>query len=59
MPCRPGSPRDLAGIERFATLLAEAAGPFAAAVKPNLAFFEAYGSAGLAALERIRAEPAE
>lgn len=45
---------DLAGIERFATLIAEAAAPFAAAVKPNLAFFEAYGSAGLAALERIR-----
>ena len=46
---------DLAGLERFATLLAEAAGPFAAAIKPNLAFFEAFGSAGMAALERIRA----
>jgi orotidine-5'-phosphate decarboxylase len=46
---------DLAGVERFATLVAEAAAPFAAAVKPNLAFFEAYGSAGIAALERIRA----
>lgn len=50
-----GFSRDLAGLERFATLLVEAAGPFAAAIKPNLAFFEAYGSAGLAALERIRA----
>ena len=29
--------------------------PYAAAVKPNLAFFEAFGSAGMAALERIRA----
>ena len=29
--------------------------PYAAAVKPNLAFYEAYGSAGLAVLERIRA----
>ena len=29
--------------------------PFAAAVKPNLAFYEALGSDGLAALERIRA----
>ena len=29
--------------------------PHAAAVKPNLAFFEAYGSAGVAALERLRA----
>ena len=34
--------------------------PFAAAVKPNLAFFEAFGSAGLAALERLRAgDPAD
>ena len=29
--------------------------PYAAAIKPNLAFFEAFGSPGLAALERIRA----
>jgi orotidine-5'-phosphate decarboxylase len=46
---------DLEGIERFARLVLEAAVPFAAAVKPNLAFFEAFGSAGLAALERLRA----
>ncbi len=50
-----GFGRDLTGLERFAALLLEAAGPYAAAVKPNLAFFEAYGSAGLAALERLRA----
>ncbi len=50
-----GFPPDLAGVERFARLLVEAAGPFAAAIKPNLAFFEAFGSDGLAALERIRA----
>jgi orotidine-5'-phosphate decarboxylase len=50
-----GFPPGLAGIERFARLLVEAAAPQAAAVKPNLAFFEAYGSPGLAALERIRA----
>jgi orotidine 5'-phosphate decarboxylase subfamily 2 len=50
-----GFSRDLAGIESFARLVVEAAAPYAAAVKPNLAFFEAYGSAGLAALERIRA----
>jgi orotidine-5'-phosphate decarboxylase len=49
-----GFGRDLAGIERFASLVLEAAVPFAAAVKPNLAFFEAFGSAGLAALERLR-----
>ncbi|HET7168030.1 MAG TPA: orotidine-5'-phosphate decarboxylase [Candidatus Limnocylindrales bacterium] len=50
-----GFSRDIAGIERFAALVLESALPFAAAVKPNLAFFEAYGSAGLAALERLRA----
>ncbi|OGO55575.1 MAG: orotidine 5'-phosphate decarboxylase, partial [Chloroflexi bacterium RBG_16_72_14] len=49
-----GFPPTLAGIERFARLVVEAALPSAAAVKPNLAFFEAYGSAGLAALERLR-----
>jgi len=46
---------DLSGVEAFAWLLLESALPFAAAVKPNLAFFEAFGSAGLAALERLRA----
>lgn len=50
-----GFSRDLRGLERFTTLLAEAAGPFAAAVKPNLAFFEALGPDGIRALERIRA----
>ena len=50
-----GFSRDLAGVERFATLILEAAGPFAAAVKPNLAFFESFGSPGMAALERLRA----
>ncbi|HEX8024610.1 MAG TPA: orotidine-5'-phosphate decarboxylase, partial [Candidatus Limnocylindrales bacterium] len=46
---------DIAGVEAFSRVLLEAAAPFAAAVKPNLAFFEAFGSAGLAALERLRA----
>jgi orotidine-5'-phosphate decarboxylase len=45
----------LAGVEAFARLLIDAALPHAAAVKPNLAFFEAYGSAGVAVLERLRA----
>ncbi len=49
-----GFSRDLAGIERFATILVEATLPYAAAIKPNLAFFEAFGAAGMAALERIR-----
>ena len=46
---------DVASIERFAILILESALPHAAAVKPNLAFFEAYGAAGWAALERVRA----
>jgi orotidine-5'-phosphate decarboxylase len=46
---------DVGGVERFARLLVDAGAPHAAAVKPNLAFFEAFGSAGLAALERVRA----
>ena len=50
-----GFSRDVAGIERFAELLLEAAMPRAAAVKFNLAFYEAFGSAGIAALERLRA----
>lgn len=47
--------KGVAGLERFAALVLEAALPLAAAVKPNLAFFEAFGSDGLAALERLRA----
>jgi orotidine-5'-phosphate decarboxylase len=50
-----GFSEDLTGVERFARLVLEAALPFAAAVKPNLAFFEAYGSRGLAVLEGLRA----
>jgi len=49
-----GFPRTLAGVERFCEILLEAALPVAAAVKPNLAFFEAFGHEGLAALERLR-----
>jgi orotidine-5'-phosphate decarboxylase len=49
-----GFGRDLAGIESFAALLIDAASGHAAAFKPNIAFFEAFGSAGVAALERLR-----
>ena len=49
-----GFSRDVVGVERFVDLIVEAAGPYAAAIKPNLAFYESLGSAGLAALERIR-----
>lgn len=50
-----GWPRTLAGIEAFAQLVLGAAMPSAAAVKANVAFFEAFGSAGVAVLERLRA----
>jgi len=50
-----GFPANVTGIERFARLLLDAAVPYAAAVKPNLAFWEALGSPGIAALERLRA----
>ncbi len=49
-----GFSADVAGVERFVDLIVEAAGPYAAAIKPNLAFYESLGSAGMAALERIR-----
>ena len=49
-----GFASNLSGLERFCEVLIDAALPYAAAVKPNLAFFEAFGSAGIAALERLR-----
>ena len=55
-----GFPATLAGVERFCEVLLDASVSYAAAVKPNLAFFEAFGSAGIAALERLRGRvPAE
>ena len=51
-----GLPRDVNGVETFARGLLEAAGEMAIAVKVNVAFFEAFGSAGWAALERLRAD---
>jgi len=50
-----GFGRDVRGVEHMARLILEAALPRAAAVKFNLAFYEAFGSAGIAALERLRA----
>ena len=49
-------PRNVAGVERFARGLLEAAAEHAAAVKVNVAFFEAFGSAGWSALERLVAD---
>jgi orotidine 5'-phosphate decarboxylase subfamily 2 len=50
----PGFPPDVRGIEAFCRLILEACLPSAAAVKANLAFFEAFGPDGIAALERVR-----
>lgn len=49
-------PRDVSGIELFARGLIEAAAEYAVAVKINVAFFEAFGSSGWAALERVVAD---
>ena len=51
-----GLSADAAGLERFALTCAEAFAGEVAVVKPQSAFFEAYGSAGLAVLERLIAE---
>ena len=45
-------PETAAGLERFALTAAEALGPVVAAVKPQSAFFERFGSAGIEVLER-------
>ncbi len=49
-----GFSADVAGIERFGGLIIDAALERAAAIKANVAFFEAFGSAGLGVLERLR-----
>lgn len=44
---------DFAGVERFALTCVEALGGQVAAVKPQSAFFEIFGSRGIALLERV------
>jgi len=51
-----GLPANVGGIETFARGIVEAASEHAVAVKINVAFFEAFGSPGIAALERVRAD---
>lgn len=46
-------PFTLAGVERFAMTCVEAFGGTVAAVKPQSAFFEVFGSGGVALLERV------
>lgn len=49
-------PDDAAGLERFARRAAEALAPHAAVIKPQSAFFERHGAAGIAVLERTIAD---
>jgi orotidine-5'-phosphate decarboxylase len=44
---------DVAGLERFAMTAAEALAPRVAVVKPQSAFYERFGSRGIAVLERL------
>ena len=49
-------PRSAAGLERFALTVVEALGEQVAVFKPQSAFFEAFGSAGVAVLEKVLAD---
>ena len=50
-----GLPRTAAGLREFGLRTVEAAAGAVGAVKPQVAFFEAFGSAGFAALEEVLA----
>lgn len=54
-----GLPAGLDGVESFTRGVLEAAAAAVSAVKINVAFFEAFGSAGWAALERLRRDVPE
>jgi orotidine-5'-phosphate decarboxylase len=47
---------DVAGLETFALTTVEAVAPYASVVKPQSAFYERFGSRGVAVLERVIAE---
>lgn len=49
-------PESVAGLDRFARTAVEALAGTVAVLKPQSAFFEAYGSAGIAVLERLIAD---
>ena len=51
-----GLTRDVAGVERFALTVVEALADRVAVLKPQSAFFERYGSRGVAVLERVIAD---
>ena len=44
---------DVAGLERFALTVVEAVAPLCSVVKPQSAFYERFGSRGVAVLERV------
>ena len=48
-----GLPEDAAGLERFALTVVEAVADRVAVLKPQSAFFERFGSRGVAVLERV------
>ncbi|MCW2813064.1 MAG: pyrF [Nocardioides sp.] len=47
---------DVAGLETFALTVVEAVAPLCSVVKPQSAFYERFGSRGVAVLERVVAE---
>jgi orotidine-5'-phosphate decarboxylase len=47
---------DVAGLEKFALTVVEAVAPHVSVVKPQSAFYERFGSRGVAILERVIAE---
>ena len=47
---------DVAGLERFALTAVEGLAPYVSVVKPQSAFYERFGSRGIAVLERVVAE---
>lgn len=54
-----GLPRSASGLERCARGLIEATGDLVGVFKPQSAFFETYGSAGIQVLERVLTDIAE
>jgi orotidine-5'-phosphate decarboxylase len=51
-----GLPDDVSGLERFALTAVEGLAPHVAVVKPQSAFYERFGSRGIAVLERVIAQ---
>lgn len=51
-----GLAHDIAGLERFSRTVVEALGDEIAVFKPQSAFFEAFGSRGIAVLEQVLAD---